>query len=215
MNSRLIQMYVLALVALLLAGCHKMQASTKIEPDGSGELQVGIGFSAEERANIEKQNDSSQDFCNTSQANTKVKVTEELRDDETWCITTTPFKNLEDLRNLYEQRAGIRINRLEISDGKLYYDVDIDTLSEESGFSTLTDISWSVALPGTPTSHNADQVDQNTLTWTPTPKSRIVNLHAESEVPRGLNFPCCNSAFLALFMGLIYLRQHRTKLSLQ
>ena len=215
MKSRLIQMFLLALVALLLAGCHKMQARTKIEPDGSGEVQMGIGFSAEERENMEEQGGNSQDFCHTSQGSPNVKVTEEQRGDETWCITTTQFGNLEELRNLYGQSDGIKINRLEINDGKLYYDVDVDTLSDGSSFSTLTDIRWSVVLPGAPISHNADQAEENTLTWIPAPKSGIVNIHAESEVPRGSNFPRCSAAFIGLFVGLIYLRRRGRSLSLK
>ena len=213
MKNRFNKIFALVLITLLLAGCHKMQATTKIEPDGSGELQVGIGFSAEERANLEKQNGNSQDFCNSSQANPNVTVTEEQRDEETWCITTTQFKDLEELRNLYGQRTGIRINRLEISDGTFYYDVDIDTLSEASSFSTLSDIRWSVVLPAAPISHNADQVDGNTLTWIPTPKSGIINLQAEGEVPRRVNFPSCSATFFGLLAGLLYFHQNQRRLS--
>ncbi|MFN8460296.1 MAG: hypothetical protein U0X93_00780 [Anaerolineales bacterium] len=192
---------------LLLAGCHKLEVTTTIEPNGSGELQSGVGFSAEEKANVEKQNNNSQGFCNTSQTPENVTVTEEQRGDETWCITTIPFKNLEELRALHEQQKGITINRLEISDGKFYYDVDIDTLSEDSSFSALTEITWTVVLPGAPISHNADEVDGNTLIWKPTPKSGIVNIHAESEAPSGFNIPLCSSAFIGLFAFLIYLRK--------
>ena len=193
-------------------GNHEMQAITTIESSGSGELQVGIGFSAEERANMEKQSSNSQDFCNTAQEIKNVKVTEEQRGDETWCITTTQFKDLDELRSLYAQREGIKINRLEVSDGKLYYNMDLDTLSEDSSFSALTDITWTLVLPGTLISHNADQVDGNTLTWMPTPKSGIVSLQAESEVPHGFNFPSCNSAFAVLFVGLMYLHRYRKSL---
>jgi hypothetical protein len=208
-------MLIFVSVALLLAGCHKIQATTQINPDGSGALQVEIGFSAEERANLEKQNANSQDFCNTAQTSPNVKVTEEQRDDETWCITTTHFKNLDELRKLYGQRTGFSINRLEISNGKFYYDVDIDTLSESSSFSKLTDIQWSVVLPGEPISHNADQTDGNTLTWLPAPKSGIIHLQAESEVPRWFNLPFCSAAFIGLCVGLMYWRHHGRSLLLQ
>ena len=214
MKSHSLKLVVFVIGALVLAGCHKLEATTKIEPNGSGELRMGVGFSAEERANMEKQNSNPQDFCNTSQTPANIAVTEEQRGDETWCITTTQFKNLEDLRGLYEQRKGIAINRLEISDGKFYYEVDVDTLSEDSSFSALTDIRWSLLLPGTPISHNANQVDGNTLTWTPTPKSGIVNLQAESEVPRGFNFPPCGAALMGLGLVLIHLdRRGRNSLT--
>ncbi|MBV6401401.1 MAG: hypothetical protein CNIPEHKO_01702 [Anaerolineales bacterium] len=197
------------LAALLLAGCHKLEATTSIKPNGSGELQTGVGFSAEERANIEKQYANSQDFCNTSQTPENVSVTEEQRGDETWCVTTTQFKNLDELRAFYEQQMGIPVNRLETSDGKFYYDVDVDTLSEGSTFSMLTDIKWSVVLPGEPISHNADEADGNTLIWKPTPKSGVLNFQAESEVSRGFNFPSCGTALIGFGLVFFHLRKKR------
>ena len=215
MKSQLIRKLALVLVVLVLVGCHEMEATTKIDSNGSGEMQVGIGFSAEERANLEKQNGNSQDFCNTSQKTPNVKVTEEQRDEETWCITTTPFKDLDELRSLYTQWEGIKINRLEIGNEKFYYDVDLDTLSEDSSFSVQTDITWTVVLPGTPISHNADQVDGNTLTWIPTPKSGIIKFQAQSEAPPHFNFPSCSAAFIGLFAALIYLKQRGRDLLLR
>ena len=207
MKSRSIQTLVLLFGVLLLAGCHKLEATTKIEPDGSGELQMGVGFSAEERANMEKQGSNPQDFCNTSQAPQNTTVVEEQRGDETWCITTTQFKDLEELRSLYEQRKGIRINRLEIMDGKFYFDVDIDTLSKTSDFSAFKEITWILVLPGTPIEHNtdhADSADANTLTWRVTPQVDNTNLRAESEVPKtGLNFPACG-ATLIVFVSILF-----------
>lgn len=198
MKIRLTGMLALCLGILLLAGCHKLEVTTQVGPNGSGELQMGVGFSAEEQANLEKQNNNSQDFCNTTQRPPNATVIEEQRGEETWCITISSFEDLEELRSLYGQREGIKINRLEISDGRFYYDVEIDTLSEGSSFSIPTEIRWSVVLPSAPISHNADQVNGNTLTWTPTPQSGMINLRAESEVPRGFNFPPCGAAFLGI-----------------
>lgn len=200
-------MLALGLGVLFLAGCHKLEVTTQVSPNGSGELRTGAGFSPEERANLEQQNNNSQDFCNTAQPPPNATVIEEQRGEETWCVTISSFDDLEELRSLYGQREGIEINRLEINDGKFYYDVDIDTLSDESGFSALSEITWTVVLPGAPISHNADQVNGNTLTWVPTPKSGIVNLRAESEAPRGFNFPPCSTAFIGLGAVLLHLRQ--------
>ena len=136
-------------------------------------------------------------------------MTEEQRGDETWCVTTTRFKNLDELRAFYEQQMGIPVNRLETSDGKFYYDVDVDTLSEGSTFSMLTDIKWSVVLPGAPISHNADEADGNTLIWKPTPKSGVINFQAESEVSRGFNFPSCGTALIGFGVVFVHLRKKR------
>ncbi|RIK32326.1 MAG: hypothetical protein DCC56_00525 [Anaerolineae bacterium] len=209
MKIRLNGRFLLISCVFLLAGCHKLEATTRINPDGSGELQTGVGFSAEERANLEKQYNNSQDFCNTAQAPANVTMTEEKRGEETWCINTTSFKNLDELRALYQQRTGITINQLEVKDGNFYYDVDIDTLSEDSSFSNLTELTWTVVMPGTPLTHNADEANGNTLTWKPAPKSGIVNLKAESEAPRGFSFPQCG-ATLAIF-GVLFLQVRRHK----
>jgi len=214
MKNRSIKILAITFSLFLLVGCHKLEATTKIEPDGSGELRMGIGFSAEERTNMEKQGANPQDFCNTSQKNPDITVTQEQRGDETWCFSATQFKGLEELRGLYGEREGIKINRLEISDGRLYYDIDLDTLSDDSSFSTLTDLTWSLELPGAPVDHNADQVEGNTLTWISTSQNGVINLRAESEVPRN-GFPPCGSAFLGLVAGIIYWQRHGRKFSLQ
>ena len=214
MKNHFTKLIVAIVCTLLLTGCHKLEATTRIQPDGSGELQMGIGFSAEERANMEKQGSNPQDFCNTKQSNSDVMVTEEQRGDETWCISVMKFKDLEELRGLYGQREGIKINRLEISDGRFYYDIDVDTLSDDSSFSVLTDIKWLLELPGAPIDHNADQVEGNTLTWIPNPKSGIIHLRAESEVPRG-GFPSCGAAFLGIGAALVYWNRQGRKFSLQ
>ena len=203
MKKRFWKILAFSIGVILLVGCHKLEATTKVNPDGSGELRMGVGFSAEERTNLEKQNANSQDFCNTSQNNPNITVTQEQRDDETWCISTTRFKDLQELRALYGEKEGIKVNRLEIKNDRFYYDIDVDTLSEDSSFSMLTDIQWSLELPGAPIDHNADSVDGTTLTWSLAPKSGIINLHAESEVPKS-EFPSCSSAFLGLAIVFIY-----------
>jgi hypothetical protein len=207
MKYQSIKIIILVFGTLILTGCHKVEATTTVESNGSGKMQMGVGFSAEERANLEKQYNNSQDFCNTTKPPPSATVIEEQRGEETWCITISSFEDLEELRSLYGQREGIKINRLEISDGKFYYDIEVDTLSESSSFSALTEITWSIVLPGVPLSHNADQVDGSKLTWVPTPKSGIVNLRAESEAHRGFNFLPCSTAFIGLGAVLLHVRR--------
>jgi hypothetical protein len=176
----------------LVTGC-EFRATTTLYPDGSGELRTEVGFTAEERQRLESQASPtpSQPFCTPppGQTSANVTVTEEQRGDETWCITITPFDNLDELRRLYESRRGIRINRLEVTDENFYYDIDVDTLSDTSDFSAFTAITWTVILPNAPTYHNATRAEGNGLTWELTPRSGIVNLRAESRagnVGRGL-----------------------------
>jgi len=179
----------LTICAVVLTAC-EFQAVTTIRPDGSGEFRSEVGYSAKERENLESQNGGSkQDFCNTTQRSQQlfppdVVITQEQRGDKTWCITTTGFNSLEDLRQLYESKSGLKINRLEIVDERLYYDIDIDTLSEDSAFRNFTAATWTVHLPGTPLDQNADLAGEKSLSWNLTPRSGVINLHVESTVER-------------------------------
>ena len=209
MKIRLSKIALLTFGLLLLAGCHKLDATTTIAPNGSGEFRMEVGFSAEERANLEQQNPGQEDFCNTLQAPENVTVIEEQRGDETWCVNITSFEDLDELRNLYQQRKGITINRLEISDGTLYYDIDVDMSSEDSGFSVVTEMTWSVVMPGALVSNNADEVDGNMLIWKPEPKSGVVNLTAQSDVPDTVNFPPCGAALLVVGAVFLHFRSRK------
>jgi hypothetical protein len=167
MKSRRWLLIMLATTASVL-GC-EFQGLTTIRANGSGELRTEVGFTADERARLEAQAGPNrpQNFCNvpSDQTTSGVTITEEQRGAETWCVTTTRFDDLRELRRLYEDRKGIRVNRLEISAGQLFYDVDIDTSSRTSDFSVFSRIEWTVVLPSAPTYHNDAQVDGSSLTW--------------------------------------------------
>jgi hypothetical protein len=182
MNLKLKTLLAWGVGALLLSACHHLQVSTHVQTDGSGELRTEVGFTAEERQNLEAQaeNPDPENFCNQSQSSPEAVITEEQRGDETWCVTTQTFDSLAELRQLYESRRGLQVNRLEIREGQFYYDIDVDTASEESDFSTAAAITWTVTLPNPPGAHNAEQAEGNTLTWTLAPDSGRVNLQAES-----------------------------------
>ncbi len=184
MTSRTLPFALLTASTFLLAACHQLHSITEVRPDGSGELRTEVGFTAEERQNLEDQSGGSQDFCNTQQATSDATVTEEQRGGETWCITTRKFADLDELKRLYTEQKGVTVNRLEIAGGKFYYDVDVDTSSPDSGLANVTALTWTVTLPGTPITHNAAQVEGKTLVWTLAPKSGTVNLRAESEAIR-------------------------------
>lgn len=143
MKFKVLQFSLFTVCALLLVAC-EFQATTTVNPDGSGELRTEVGFTSEERQNLENQSGGgSQNFCNappSSAPASDVTVTEEQRGDETWCVTTTNFDSLGTLRQLYQEQTGIMVNRLEISDGTFYYDLDVDTSSQDSSFSAFSAI---------------------------------------------------------------------------
>lgn len=202
MKRRKFTLAIVIFAALALAGC-KFQSTTTIKPGGAGELRTEVGFSAEERANLEKQNPSSaQDFCNAQASHPgNITVTEEKRGGETWCVTTSSFKNLDQLRQLYLQRKGIQINRLEISGGTFYYDISVDTSSRDSNFSGFTSMTWVLILPDQPTAQNADEVEGDTLTWHLAPLSGIRNLQAESKISQPASVVIVEILVLVLVIG--------------
>lgn len=221
MKSKMLLLMLCVAAACLLAAC-QFQAITTIQANGSGELRTEVGFTAEERQNLEKQSgdSGSQDFCNSSKDSAGVTVTEEQRGDETWCVTTTKFDNLDELQKLYEQKKGLTVNRLEIADNKFYYDIEIDTTSKTSDFSTFNAITWTVTLPGTPSYYNTEQVKGNTVTWTPEPRSGTVNLRAESAVNKsdlppsllinlGIMLCLCGVVVLGAIGGFFLMRRLR------
>jgi hypothetical protein len=212
MKLRKISLPVIVLAALILAGC-KFQSTTTIQPGGAGELRSEVGFSAEERQNLEKQNPvAAQDFCNTQASHPgNVTITEEKRGTDTWCITTNSFNNLDQLRKLYLQKKGIQINRLEISGGTFYYDLSIDTSSRDSDFSGFTSITWVLVLPDQPTAQNADEVEGNTLTWHIAPLSGVRDLQAESKISPSLIAIVIAIVLLALVVGGIIFVVRRRK----
>lgn len=204
---------VVTFVALILAGC-KFQSTTTIQPGGAGDLRTEVGFSAQERANMEKQNPSSaKDFCNAQASRPgNITVTEEKRGDETWCVTTASFRNLDQLRRLYLQREGIQIDRLEINGGTFYYDISIDTSSRDSNFSGFTSTTWILVLPDKPVTHNADRVDGNTLTWNVAPLSGVRNLRAASKIGQPVSVVVVEILILILIIGggiYVVLRQKK------
>lgn len=202
MKLRRLMFVVVILSTLVLAGC-KFQSTTTIKPGGAGELRTEVGFSAEERANMEKQNPSSaKDFCNAQASRPgNITVTEEKRGSETWCVTTTSFKNLDQLRQLYLQRKGIQINRLEISGGTFYYDISIDTSSRDSNFSGFTSVTWVLVLSDQPIAQNADEIEGNKLTWRLAPLSGVRNLHAESKINQPASVVIVEILILVLIVG--------------
>jgi hypothetical protein len=223
MKSKTLLLMLGVAAACLLAAC-QFQAFTTIQANGSGELRTEVGFTAEERQNLEEQSEDSgsQDFCNSSKDSAGVTVTEEQRGNETWCVTTTKFDNLDELQKLYEEKKGLTINRLEIVDNKFYYDIEIDTASESSDFSTFNAITWTVTLPGTPSYYNTEQVKGNTITWTPEPRSGTVNFRAESAVNKsglapsllinlGIMLCLCGVAVLGGVGGFFLMRRSRKR----
>lgn len=157
----------IVLLAFVLAGC-SMEYDTTIQPDESGRMVLSIGFTADEMEMMGATANSAS-FCQEmwAEENTDFPpgtvIRQEQRGTETWCIAEMPFSSLQQLRSIYVNQ-GVTVNRLEIVDNTLYYDLSLD-LSDAGGLGSSIQVTWRVTMPGRITSHNAQSVDGRTLTW--------------------------------------------------
>lgn len=187
----------LVFFSLVFSAC-TVRVNTDINSDGSGEWRIEYGFTAEDKQQLLQEMDSSvEEFCQDEESLEGLpegaSYSLEERGDETWCIFTIPFSNLAELRQLYTQdsEGEFIVNRLEIVDGTLYYDLVLD-MGTSDGTGGVDDAGadyefiWALTLPGAPTTHNADQVDGRTLTWDLTTREQMVPIQAQSRVGGGL-----------------------------
>lgn len=195
-----------ALIALLIAGALLLSACTvnmhtKINADGSGQWITEIGFTAEDEESLIQMGYTSIDaYCNESASDMpdEAIATVETRGDETYCVYTVPFATLEELRLAYTGTDGVTVNRLEIADGTLYYDLSVDGGSGEmAGMGISTN--WIVTMPGSIQNHNATTQEGNQLTW-PLSVSGVTAIQAESKVS-GLSSD--TTTYIAIAVGCL------------
>jgi hypothetical protein len=158
------------LAGLLLAAC-TFQVNTTIGTSGAGELRSEIGFTAADKDMLKTVATSPDKFCADAQSGGDLPadspVTVEERGDETWCVVTVPFANLDELRGTYEGMQGVTINSLTLTGTSFTYDVDIAFTGDQENQPGADQaiFRWQVTPPGTIVEHNADEADGNTLTW--------------------------------------------------
>jgi hypothetical protein len=112
-----------------------------------------------------------------------------------------PFADLSELRHIYGENGGIKINRLELADERLYYDLDLDTSSPDSTLAGFNSITWTVELPGRIVGHNADERQGVELVWQLEPRGGIANVWAESSLEPTSLF--AHAPPLLLILGLL------------
>lgn len=188
-------LFLIIILTLALASC-TFQFETTVNSDGSGETAIAMGLTAEDKSALEAFSDgeltdicSEVDFLNVPG---DVTFTQEDRGDETWCVVTESFSNLDELRADYTE-TDIRVNRLEFTEDRFYFDIDFD-LSEASQedvemLGTMGmefNFVWILTVPGNVGANNANEVSGQTLTWN-LPMGSIVNLQAESSLGGGFS----------------------------
>jgi hypothetical protein len=172
---------VLAASAIWLAGC-TIQVNTVIQPDGSGIYRTEIGFTAQEQKSLAATSGSVDQLCEESRKSSETNYARPVisevaeRDGSRWCSLTVAFATLDELRAIYSAAgSGVRIDRLEIVDDQVVYDITLTgntNQQTDSPFSQLggliaqaLDASWRVTLPGRLGNHNGEQTEGNTIIW--------------------------------------------------
>jgi len=166
MKSKNLIFALLVLTAIMISAC-TINLKTVINEDGSGLFTYEYSFTEEDISSLSSMGyNSIEDFCqdmaSDMPSNTVMSIEES--DNDTYCILSAPFATFQELETNYESSDGVVVNRLEIVDNMLYYDISADTGTGElsdSGVGT----NWILVLPGNIQSHNADTQDGNELTW--------------------------------------------------
>lgn len=193
MNKRVLPL-LLAVLMMLLAAC-TIRTVTDVKADGSGAFTMEFGFTDAELTSMEQFGVSSDTgVCSMSEsmgADVPADITfeEVKRGDTTWCTYTKSFKNLDEMKAYFaSEMEGMTVNRLEIKDGKFYYDItpgDTSSMSDTSGLPFTMDFSWIVKVPGTVGTNNATKVEGQTLTWDLLSSGLPDRFQAESSVGGG------------------------------
>lgn len=193
------------LIALLLSACN-LQIKNTIRPDGSNDLTTEVGFTTEDKQMLGNLGTPTDDICSSVQSEfgqaAGATFSKEVRGNETWCTMQMSFANLDELHKALEEGSGITVNRLEIVNGRLYYDLEVDMSSDEAnlGQTFPMTLKWLVGVPGKVISHNASQVDGKTLTWNLTPNQNT-HIQIESSLS-GSSFPKFPAWLIGVFLML-------------
>lgn len=221
-------------MALLLAGC-RVNVITKVEPSGAGTLTTEIGMTPEEVRQVRSfGSDPSESVCASLSMSQDgaVKVPpfeEELRGEETWCVSVRTFEDMDELERLYRDLENVRIRELVLREGLFVYDIEIDA-QESDGAPTLVELTWALELPGRLGSHNADSVEGKRLVWKLEP-GQVAQLQASSDLlapnlPFGLDeigtrLPvwivaaalclCCGGVLVLAVVGLVLMLRRKSR----
>jgi hypothetical protein len=119
------------LLALVLSGC-KIVITTRVNPDGSGELRHQVLYTTEETQNFaEAPGNEGKSICDSLNADLPAesgsRFVEQANGDETVCLSTQPFGSLDDLRLKYGLMENVTVNQLDMTMGRFVFDVQVDT----------------------------------------------------------------------------------------
>lgn len=209
--------------ALLLSGC-TLKVVTTLVADGTIAMGFVARYDLDERSALETAGVDVEGLCKEPLAGIMVEPVEE--DNTIECSFFTSYASLDSLRQTYLDTGYVTVNRLELVNNVLYYDVNIDlSKGTFSGLDpNLAQIEWHLIIPESSIrENNADIADTGGLIWELEP-GVLTNARAEV-VMGGLGLSvinlfstpgrllCLGGGFLAVLMaaGLTFLLARRSK----
>jgi len=194
MKTKFSLVAVFVILSLLLTAC-SISITTKVNADGTGEMGFAYKFTKDELASLGSYGMSADTICTDMQSQgdtglpSDMTMKQETHGDETWCVATQKFADLEALKSEMSSGSGFVINTMEIKDGKFTFDGSIDMSSSGTGTEgmpfTFT-INYDLTAPGSidKGKSNADKYDGNTATWN-VPLTEVKSMHLESSTEGG------------------------------
>ncbi len=211
------------LLALALSACN-LNFNTNVQANGSGNLRVEIGYTAEELEDWWDEPVSAMAFCEDIWYEERIAedlppgatLRVERRGAQIWCLVDVPFSNLRQLKDVYEDVLSMDVDRLEIVNETFYCDLtwDLEGLQDQSSYPI--EAVFRLTTPGAVSVTNADARAGRTLTWRLDENGRNIILATSSTQPSEwvwwlVGALCCLCLGVLLTAGVvglvIYLRK--------
>lgn len=148
----------------LLTGCEEIHGSITFEKNGSGVLSLTIvypeGSSVKSVEKCREYSPSGQ-WDNVLYEGSSSVNNPSGRDQ---CIFTNSFNDLDEVDKQYKA-LGIKLDKLSIDDNNFTYQAVNKTCVQDFDPKVTKSVTWSVKPPGTISSHNAEKVIGDRLTW--------------------------------------------------
>jgi len=178
------------ILSLVLTAC-SISITTKVNADGSGELGFAYKFTEDDLSQLGTMGLAADTICTDLQSQggsmpEDFVFMQEKHGDETWCVGSKEFANLEDLTSEISGE-GFTVSKMEISGDQFVFDAVADMSSTDTGGMPLSiTINYDLTAPGkiNEDNSNADTYDGNTATWNLT-LGGSKSMHLESSTKGG------------------------------
>jgi hypothetical protein len=153
-----------ALFSILLTSCEEIHGYITFEKNGSGVLSLKVVYP--EGSNVKSVEKCREYLPNGQWDDVSYEGSSSVSNPSSGdqCTFTYSFNDLGQVDKQY-RALGIKLDRLSIDDNQFTYQAVDKTCVKDFDPKVTKSVTWSVKPPGTVTSHNADKVIGDTLTW--------------------------------------------------